>query len=206
MTPEREQDVIRRVLRGDSEAFSELVAAYQKNVYNIALRLLGSREDAEDLTQETFLTAYRRLGDFRGESRFSTWLCRIASNACIDALRRRKHTDALSLTREDEDAEDAEWEIPDESLAPEALLSQKLTRDAVRRGLRELSPEGRQVLILRELEGMSYEEIGETLGLEPGTVKSRIFRARKKLCAFLLRDGNIPDALSSKTVEGGGKP
>ena len=206
MTPEREQDVIRRVLRGDSEAFSELVAAYQKTVYNIALRLLGSREDAEDLTQETFLTAYRRLGDFRGESRFSTWLCRIASNACIDALRRRKHTDALSLTLEDEDAEDAEWEIPDESLAPEALLSQKLTRDAVRRGLRELSPEGRQVLILRELEGMSYEEIGETLSLEPGTVKSRIFRARKKLCAFLLRDGNIPDAFSSKTVEGGGKP
>ena len=206
MTPEREQDVIRRVLRGDSEAFSELVAAYQKTVYNIARRLLGSREDAEDLTQETFLAAYRRLGDFRGESRFSTWLCRIASNACIDALRRRKHTDALSLTLEDEDAEDAEWEIPDESLAPEALLSQKLTRDAVRRGLRELSPEGRQVLILRELEGMSYEEIGETLGLEPGTVKSRIFRARKKLCAFLLRDGNIPDAFSSKTVEGGGKP
>ena len=206
MTPEREQDVIRRVLRGDSEAFSELVAAYQKTVYNIARRLLGSREDAEDLTQETFLTAYRRLGDFRGESRFSTWLCRIASNACIDALRRRKHTDALSLTLEDEDAEDAEWEIPDESLAPEALLSQKLTRDAVRRGLRELSPEGRQVLILRELEGMSYEEIGETLSLEPGTVKSRIFRARKKLCAFLLRDGNIPDAFSSKTVEGGGKP
>ena len=137
MTPEREQDVIRRVLRGDSEAFSELVAAYQKNVYNIALRLLGSREDAEDLTQETFLTAYRRLGDFRGESRFSTWLCRIASNACIDALRRRKHTDALSLTREDEDAEDAEWEIPDESLAPEALLSQKLTRERLYRGHRE---------------------------------------------------------------------
>ncbi len=206
MTPEHEQTVIRRVQRGDREAFSELVTAYQKTVYNTALRLLGSREDAEDLTQEVFLTAYRRLGDFRGESRFSTWLCRIASNACIDALRRRKHRDALSLTREDEDGEDAEWEIPDASQSPEDLLSQKLTRDAVRRGLQTLSPEGRQVLILRELEGLSYEEIGDALGLEPGTVKSRIFRARKKLCAFLRQDGNIPEQYSSKPLGGGGKP
>ena len=83
------------------------------------------------------------------------------------------------------------------------MLEKKLTRDAVRRGLASLPPDARQILLLREIEGLSYEEIGETLGLESGTVKSRLFRARKKLAAFLLKDGNIPDHYTSRTSKGG---
>ena len=94
-------------------------------------------------------------------------------------------------------------DVPDTAQSPEALLEKKLTRDAVRRGLASLPEDARQILLLREIQGLSYEEIGETLGLEAGTVKSRIFRARKKLCAFLLDDGNIPDSFSSSLSRGG---
>lgn len=206
MTPEREQTVIRRVQSGDAEAFALLVEAYQKTIYNLCLRMTGNRADAEDLSQEVFLTAYRRLGDFRGESRFSAWLCRIASNACIDFLRRSRRQEALSLTRDEDDGEQAEWAVADESFSPERLLERRMTREALRRGLAALEPEQRQILLLRELEGLRYDEIARALAIGEGTVKSRLFRARKKLCAFLLRDGNLPDAFSSETVKGGMRP
>ena len=206
MTPEREQTVIRRVQSGDAEAFALLVEAYQKTIYNLCLRMTGNRADAEDLSQEVFLTAYRRLGDFRGEGRFSVWLCRIASNACIDFLRRSRRQETLSLTRDEDDEEQAEWAVADESLSPERLLEQRMTREALRRGLTALEPEQRQILLLRELEGLRYDEIAQALAIGEGTVKSRLFRARKKLCAFLLRDGNLPDAFSSETVKGGMRP
>ena len=99
-----------------------------------------------------------------------------------------------------------ELDIADESQSPEALLERKLTREAVRRGLDSLPEEQRQILLLREIQGFSYEEIAGTLNLEAGTVKSRIFRARKRLCAFLLRDGNIPEFVSSSNTGGGDEP
>ncbi len=203
MTREQELAVIRRVQRGDANAFEYLVAAYEKNVYNLALRMTGSPEDAEDMAQEAFLKAYSSLGSFRGDSKFSVWLYRIVSNVCLDFLRKQKKTQSFSLSMEDDDGEEAELELPDLSSLPEEELEKKLTREAVRRGLAQLPEDARQILLLREIQGLSYEEIGETLGLEPGTVKSRIFRARKKLCAFLLADGNIPDAFSSSSSRGG---
>ena len=203
MTREQELSCIRQVLAGDVNAFEPLVSAHEKNAYNLALRMLGSAEDAEDAVQEAFLKAYRSLNDFRQDSRFSVWLYRIVSNLCLDQLRRRKRQAEQSLTVEDESGEETELDVPDESFSPGALLERKLTREAVRRGLDALPPEHRQILLLRELEGMSYEEIGRALSLEPGTAKSRIFRARKRLCAFLLADGNLPDSVSSKYSEGG---
>ncbi len=203
MTPEQELRCIRKVLSGDAEAFEPLMLAYEKNVYALALRTLSNAQDAEDVTQETFLKAYRSLSSFRGDSKFSVWLYRIASNLCLDLLRQRKRRPEQSLTAEDDEGEAEELAVPDESLSPERLLEQKLTREAVQRGLRQLPEQARQILLLRELQGLSYEEIGEVLQLEPGTVKSRIFRARKRLCAFLLEDGNLPDPIASKYAEGG---
>ena len=124
------------------------------------------------------------------------------ANVCLDFKRRQSRRPRSSLTVEDDEGESVELDIADESQSPETLLERKLTRDAVRRGLQELPPEQRQILLLREIQGLSYEEIGEVMDLEPGTVKSRIFRARKKLCAFLLQDGNIPDSISSRTTRG----
>lgn len=206
MTPEHEKHCIERVLKGDANAFEHLVHAYEKTVYNLALRTLGNREDAEDVTQEAFLKAYRSLDSFRGDSKFSVWLYRIVSNLCLDLLRSRQRKPTQSLTVEDDDGEIGELEISDEHFSPEKLLDRKLTRESVQRGLAALPDDARQILLLRELQGMSYEEIGQALDLEPGTVKSRIFRARKRLCAFLLQDGNLPDSLASKYSGGGDRP
>ena len=197
MTREQEAAVIRRVQNGDLNAFEDLVAAYEKNVYNLALRMVGNPQDAEDMAQEAFLKAYRSLPQFRGDSKFSVWLYRIVSNVCLDWLRAQKRRPVASLTEEDEEGEESQMDLPDESALPEELLERRLTREAVQRGLQSLSEDQRQILLLREIQGLSYEEIGLTLDLEPGTVKSRIFRARKRLCAFLLEDGNIPDLYAS---------
>ena len=203
MTKEEELAVVQRVQRGDVNAFEDLVAAYEKNVYNLALRMTGNAQDAEDMAQEAFIKAYNSLFSFRGESKFSVWLYRIVSNVCLDFLRKKNKQSTVSLSMEDDDGEDSQLDLPDLSQSPEELLEKKLTREAVQRGLAALPEDARQILLLREIQGLSYEEIGETLGLESGTVKSRIFRARKKLCAFLLADGNIPDSFSSSSSKGG---
>ena len=189
---------------GDVNAFETLVREYEKNVYNIALRMVNNSEDASDMTQEAFIKAYNSLPNFRGDSKFSVWLYRIVSNVCLDFLRSKSRKPTLSLSMEDDDGEETQLDIADESQSPELLLERSLTRDAVRRGLDALPPDYRQILLLREIQGLSYDEISLALDLEVGTVKSRIFRARKKLCAFLIDDGNIPDLTSSGKSGGGG--
>ncbi len=202
MTREEELRTVERVLGGDVNAFETLVLSYEKNVYNLALRMVKNPEDASDMAQEAFIRAYNSLASFRGESKFSVWLYRIVSNVCLDFLRSRSRHPTVSLSVENDEGEETELDIPDESQSPEALLERRLTRDSVRRGLDALSEEYRQILLLREIQGLSYDEIAETLSMELGTVKSRIFRARKKLCDFLLRDGNIPAVRSSGNSEG----
>lgn len=205
MTREQEVQIVQRVLQGDVNAFEKLVLEYEKSVYAITQRMTGNAEDAADMTQETFIKAYNSLSSFRGDSKFSVWLYRIATNVCLDFLRSRSRKPTVSLSVEDDDGEEVELDIADESQSPERLLERGLTRDAVRRGLDALSPEYRQILLLREIQGLSYEEIADVLTLEVGTVKSRIFRARKRLCAFLLADGNIPDFAPSGNMKGGEK-
>ena len=203
MTREQEAAIVRKVLGGDANAFETLVLEYEKNVYNIALRMTGNSEDAADMTQEAFIKAYNSLQAFRGDSKFSVWLYRIVSNVCLDFLRSKNRRPTVSLSVEDDDGEDAQLDVADESQSPELLLDRKLTRESVRRGLDSLPPDYRQILLLREIQGLSYDEIAQALGLEVGTVKSRIFRARKRLCNFLIDDGNISDFSSSGKMKGG---
>ncbi len=202
MTKFFENEIIRSVLRGNVNDFEKLVTAYEKNVYSLALRMVGDPEDAADMTQETFIKAYRSLSSFRGDSKFSSWLYRIASNVCLDFLRSRSRHPQVSLSSSDEDGRTA-FELPDMSRNPEEQLMKKLSMEAVRRGLEQLPEQQRQILVLRELGGLSYAELAQTLGLEEGTVKSRIFRARKRLCALLLRDGNISGGAASVSGKGG---
>ena len=197
--------IVRKVLQGDVNAFEKLVTEYEKAVYAIAQRMTGNPEDAADMTQETFIKAYNSLGSFRGDSKFSVWLYRIANNVCLDFLRSRSRKPTVSLSVEDDEGEETQLDVADESQSPELLLERGLTRDAVRRGRDTLPPDYKQILLLREIQGLSYEEIASALGIDLGTVKSRIFRARKKLCTFLIEDGNIPDFTSSGKMKGGEK-
>ena len=206
MTRDEEHRIIDRVLKGDVNTFELFVTEYEKNLYNLALRMCRNPEDAADMTQEAFIKAYNSLSSFRGDSKFSVWLYRIASNVCLDFLRRQNRHPSLSLSMENDEGESEELDIPDEAQSPQHLLEQKLTREAIDRGLGTLSPDQRQILLMREIQGLSYDEISQALSLEAGTVKSRIFRARKKLCAFLVKDGNIPDSVSSGKLEEGETP
>ena len=199
MTRQEELALLRRAKDGDSAAFEEIVRAHEATVYHLALRQLGSREDAEDAAQEVFLKAYTGLQSFRGESRLSVWLYRVTNNVCIDFLRRRKET--VSLSAQDEDGEPLELEIPDARFDPAALAERADLREQVGRALDKLPPDARQILLLRELGGQSYDEIAQTLSLDIGTVKSRIFRARKKLCTLLA--GNFSESFPSKEPKGG---
>ena len=206
MTREQEAMIIQRVIGGETEAFELLVLEYQKNVYNVALRITGNAEDAADMAQETFIKAYNSIASFKGDSRFSVWLYRIVTNVSVDFLRSRARRPVSSLTVENDEGETVELEIADEELSPERLMEVKLTSQAVRRGLEKLPEDYRRILLLREIQGLSYDEIAQVLNVEIGTVKSRIFRARKKLCAYLIKDGNIPDFVSSGNIEGGERP
>lgn len=205
MTEVSEKKIIEKVLGGDANAFEELVLKYEKTVYNLALRMVGDRDDAFDMTQEAFIKAYGSLSSFRGDSKFSVWIYRIATNVCLDFLRSKSRKQQVSLTVSNDDDEDAQLDIPDPKADPEQQLIKKISMQSVEEGLKTLPDKQRQILVMRELGGMSYAEIGKALSLEEGTVKSRIFRARKRLCTFLLDSGNIPDSLASKGMKGSGK-
>ena len=200
MTRDEELLVVKRVLSGDNDAYELLVNAHQRQVYNLALKMLGDPDDAFDMSQEAFLRAYSSLSSFRGDSKFSVWLYRLTSNICIDYLRRKKRHMTSSLTYIDELGHTEEIEIPDERFSPETQLERTQLREAVVAAMDALSEEYRSILILREINGLSYDEIGEVLDLEAGTVKSRLFRARKRICS-ILTDGNFYEPSASKRTE-----
>lgn len=187
-----EEELIKSAARGDQDAFAQLLELHQNKVYGLTLRLSGSPEDAMELTQETFFNAWRGLPNFHFESKFSTWLYRLATNAAIDFLRREKRRRSLTVTSlSAEDDPQRLLDIPDRRFTPQDELERKEFQAAIRQGLEQLSEEHRRILVLRELSGLSYAEIAQVLGIEEGTVKSRISRARLALRKVLLADGNF---------------
>lgn len=194
--------MIKRAQKGDIAAFEALVKAHEGFVYNLALRTLGSEADAQDAAQEVFIKVWTSLGSFRGDSKFSVWLYRITGNVCTDILRRRR-SDTVSLTLDDGEGGDTEMEIADTAPTPHEALEKRERSAALKEALDSLPEDYRKALILREAGGMSYYEIATALNLDMGTVKSRIFRARKKLCEILSADGNFFEKNPSKGRKGG---
>ncbi|NLD86912.1 MAG: sigma-70 family RNA polymerase sigma factor [Clostridiales bacterium] len=195
-------EAVKRAKNGDINAFEIIVKTYEKKIYNLALRYNNNREDAFDISQEVFIKVFRSIGSFKEESSFSTWLYRVAVNVCIDYQRKnKKHSNSLSLTIRDDDGDEQQLEIEDISYSPETVYDRTELRESIGKALNMLSEEHKQVLILREINGLSYEEIAEVLSLEEGTVKSRIYRGREKLCRILSSEGNIFSFASSKGSE-----
>ena len=185
-----EKAIIEKVLAGDSNAFGELVEAYQDKVYNLALRMCGNADDAFDLAQDAFFRAWRGLSGFQFESAFSTWLFRLTSNVCLDWLRAKKRRPTVSLTTLDDEGEEVQMEIRDPGKSPEELLLAAEDRSALAKAMNELPVEFREILTLRAIDDLSYTEIAEILHLREGTVKSRLSRARLALRNKLLQNGN----------------
>ena len=183
----QEQAWIDAARNGDPFAFEQLIHLYEKRVFALTRRMCKNPADAEEAAQETFLAAWQGLKFFRGESSFSTWLYRLASNACVDLLRKEgRHRAAAGPSLNDEEFL---LEIQDEAPSPHALAEQAELKEQIEASLASLPEEYREVLILREIHQQSYDEISEILSLDLGTVKSRINRGRKRLRKFLLESG-----------------
>lgn len=193
--------LIRRAQHGDADAFEQLLLEHQKNVYNLCYRMAGDPDDAMDLSQETFLRAWRCLDQYQFASAFSTWLYRLCSNICIDFLRKRRRQQTVPLTFEDADGEEQTYAVPDAQPLPEEQVELKLTHETLAAAMAQLLPEHRAVLQLRVVNEMSYEQIADVLDIQIGTVKSRLSRARNQLKKILER-GNLSRRASSESMEG----
>ena len=182
-----DNEIIDAVLSGRVNDFESIVRRYERKVYSTALSVVRDRALAEDVSQEVFFKAYRALPTFRRESAFSTFLYRICYNTAVSFLRRQPPPD-LALDRTDDDGDDYELPIADEGPLPVEHVEAEERREALWRAIHALSENYRQVIVLRELDGCSYQEIADTLGIPLGTVKVRILRARASLKALLLQD------------------
>lgn len=202
MTQDEEKIIIRKVTGGDKDAFEVLVLENQKNVYNLALKMMRNADDALDIAQEAFIKAYTGLTNFRGESRFSVWLYKLTYNLCIDAIRKRPADKMLSLDIEDTEDGFTPIEIPDVRELPEDSAIRSETRKIIAQSIDLLPQKYREVLVMREITEMSYEEIAAAAGIDIGTVKSRLSRARLKLAIMLEKSGTFPDSFRLKTQRG----
>ena len=197
-----DQELAARARDGDQDAFEQLVRDNEKRIYTLALRMTGSREDALDLAQDAFFQAWKALPTFQGESSFATWLYRLATNLCLDHLRTQKRrTQSMGPAHSLDDEENGPVQVADQQLQPQEAVERSERRRALERGLASLPDHHRQVLIMRELSGLSYQEIAQVLDLDLGTVKSRIARARLSLRKILLEDGNFFDSPASMEIE-----
>ncbi len=176
-----ELELIERSKGGDLAAFEELVVTHQKLIYNLAYRMTGNEEDAFDVVQEAFLRAFKSIKRFNMNSSFGTWIYRIASNICIDLLRKRKKTRTYPLTQQDYCGKNSTRVIAQSDDLPEEQAERRDIRNKVRQAINNLPEDQRVIIILRDIQGRSYKEIGEILKLNIGTVKSRISRARAYL-------------------------
>lgn len=179
--PVPDEELVRRVQAGNNEAFEELVKRYERKVYNIAYRLMGNERDASEVLQDAFLRAYRFLPKFQFKSSFFTWLYRIATNVSLTKLRKREKVQLVSIDEPANADGDLPLEIPDYRYNPEKMMKQRQLREALQNAVDSLPPDYRSVVVLRDLEGLSNEEVSKVLNLTVAAVKSRLHRGRLEL-------------------------
>jgi RNA polymerase sigma-70 factor (ECF subfamily) len=179
-----EKLLVKKSQSGDIESFELLISSYDKRAYNIAYRVMGNEEDAKDMAQEALLKVFKSLKDFKGQSAFSTWLYRIVTNVCLDELRRRKNEKYVSMdsTIHTENGE-LHREMCSDKETPESVYERVEQRELIKNAINELNEDYRSAIVLRDIQGFSYEEISNILDCSLGTVKSRINRGR-----IMLRD------------------
>ena len=173
-------DLLKKLRRGDEKAFERLVMEKQDKIYSVCMNMLKNVHDAQDAAQETFIKAYKAIRSFKGESSLDTWLTKIAVNTCLDAIRGRRDTVDI----------DEAYDVADPN-TPEGEYEADVRRRVVRQSLARLPSELRDVIVLKDIEGCSYEEISEILNLNLGTVRSRLHRAREKIKKIFLENREL---------------
>lgn len=193
--------MIYNTIRGDTGSFGKLVERYQHQIFNLAARMVNDSEDARDITQETFIKAFHSLPSFRYECRFKTWLHRIASNTCLDHLRRRNRANAGRVESAPEHGPELLENIPATADGPEEKLIRSERKAAVREALQSLPDAYRLPLLMQHYQGMSYREISTALNIPEKTVATRLYRAKTMLREKLL-GGESGEVLKGKTKVG----
>ncbi|NLG87488.1 MAG: sigma-70 family RNA polymerase sigma factor [Firmicutes bacterium] len=184
-----DEALVQQCRNGNKEAFAILVERYQDKIYNLTYRLVSNREDAADLTQEVFYRALLKLSSFRGEASFATWLYRIATNVCYDQIRGQKNRHLVSLNSAWPD--ELSPELPDQGAGPAEVCLKRVVFQRLQEAIAALPLEQRTVIVLREIQGLSYEEIAQVLQCSLGTVKSRLSRARQALRDKLMSEREL---------------
>lgn len=184
MAIDLEKKIIKKAIKGDTQAFEKLIIQYEKKVYNICFHMFKNEHDSYDVSQEVFIKVYQSLDKFDFKSSFSTWIHRIAVNACIDEIRKRKRkeskTESIDNTYDNE-SHTIQKQYVDKTLTPEENVLKKERINDIKQALDQLKEDHRMIIILRDVKGYSYEEISNSLDCSLGTVKSRIARARSNL-------------------------
>ena len=190
MTPNQELDWVLRAREGDQQAFAELVHAFQRPIYNLCYRMLGSSGEAEDATQEAFLRAYTKLETYDPNRKFSSWVLSIASHHCIDRLRKRRG-DTVSM----DELQSWRW-LPDDGVEPEQQALHDEGRHTVRTVLQRLPPQYRLVIVLRYWQDLSYEEIAQVTDSTQSAIKSRLHRARQMMAKMIKEEPAMAHVLA----------
>lgn len=185
---ENENSLLTKARQGNVQAFEELTSSYYTKVYNICYRMLNNSEDASEQAQETFIKAFRYIKDFKGNCSISTWLYRIATNVCLDFIRKNKSKKTVSLeqnTYEDLQIKDS---LISDLPGPEKVAEVNAQKEAIKVAMSKMNEKNRIIIVLRDFMGLSYDQISETINAPVGTVKSRISRARSELRDLLCKD------------------
>ena len=185
--PQTERDLLLSAQKGDQQAFAHIVQSYQRPVYNLCYRMLGNQQEAEDATQETFIRAYTHLDRFNPDRKFLNWVLTIASNHCVDRLRKRR----MTTTSLEDDPYVEKVPMP-ESIDPHLSAERSETSDQVQQWIDQLSPDYRTPVVLLYWYGYSYEEIAQTMGISVSAVKSRLHRARKQIALMIAQTQTAP--------------
>jgi len=183
-----DEQIVEQALTGNADAFGEIVRRWERRIYALAYGMLGREEDARDATQETFLAAFRNLRGFRGDAKVSSWLHRIAINQCISRQRRAKVRGESSLEVEIENGESISFSAPAHEL-PASVVETRERKEAVRRAVHALPQELREVVVMKEFEELTFQQIADALDVPLSTVKSRLYTALKQLRMRLAKHG-----------------
>jgi len=183
-----ERALVIEAVSGDIQSFQKLIEIHQKKIFNLVYRMINNEEDAKDLTQDILVKAFKNIEKFRLDSSFSTWLYRIATNTCLDELRKRKKRfSEIPLTVEDEETDKTIKEYAIDRNGPDSIYLKKERQRLISDEIKKLSPDYKQMIILRDIQGLSYEEISEICEVNIGTIKSRINRGRNQLRERLMK-------------------